>query len=108
EVRREDQTDDAPPLLVSLVRGDDQLKESLSTVDNLNRLSGRVATVLATVGAAPGSPVIGHYGSGDGASDWLPPAAGDGGTGARPGTGPPAAAAGGPPRRRGGGGGGAP
>jgi len=78
EVRREDQTDDAPPLLVSLVRGDDQLKESLSTVDNLNRLSGRVATVLATVDAAPGSPVIGHYGSGDGASDWLPPAAGDG------------------------------
>jgi hypothetical protein len=78
EVRREDQTEDAPPLLVSLVRGDDQLKESLSTVDNLNRLSGRVAMVLATVDAAPGSPIIGHYGSGDGASDWLPPAAGDG------------------------------
>jgi hypothetical protein len=78
ELRPEDQSDDAPPLLVSLVRGDDQLKERLSTVDNLNRLSGRVATVLATVDAAPGGPVIGHYGTADGASDRIPPAAGDG------------------------------
>jgi hypothetical protein len=78
ELRPEDQSDDAPPLLVQLVRGDDQLKERLSSVDNLNRLSGRVATVLATVDAVPGGPVIGHYGTEDGASDWLPPAAGDG------------------------------
>jgi hypothetical protein len=78
EVRPEDQTDDAPPLLVSLVRGDDQLKERLSTVDNINRVSGRVSTVLATVDAAPGAPVIGHYGMGDGASQEIPPAAGDG------------------------------
>jgi Copper transport outer membrane protein, MctB len=78
EVRPEDQAEDAPPLLVSLVRDDDQLKERLSTVDNLNRVSGRVAMVLATVDAAPGGPVIGHYGTQDGASDQLPPAAGDG------------------------------
>jgi hypothetical protein len=78
ELRPEDQTEDAPPLLVSLVRDDDQLKERLSTVDDINRVSGRVATVLATVDAAPGGPVIGHWGTGDGASDWIPPAAGDG------------------------------
>jgi len=78
QVRPEDQSEDAPPLLVSLVRGDDQLKERLSTVDNVNRVPGRVAMVLATVDAAPGGPVIGHYGTGDGASDLLPPAAGDG------------------------------
>jgi hypothetical protein len=78
QVPPDDQSDDAPPLLVSLVRGDDQLKERLSTVDNLNRVPGRVAMVLATVDAAPGGPIIGHYGTGDGASGLIPPAAGDG------------------------------
>ena len=78
QVAPDDQTEDAPPLLVSLVRGDDQLKERLSTVDNVDMVSGRAATVLATVDAVPGGPVIGHYGMADGASDWLPPPAGDG------------------------------
>jgi hypothetical protein len=78
ELRPEDRKDDATPLLVSLVRGDDQLKERLSTVDNLDRVMGRVSMVLATVDAAPGGPVIGHYGTGDGASREMPPAAGDG------------------------------
>jgi hypothetical protein len=78
EVRPEDRTEDAPPLLVALVRGDDQLKERLSTVDDLDRVSGPVAVMLATVDAAPGGPVIGHYGTEDGATDWIPPPAGDG------------------------------
>jgi hypothetical protein len=77
-LRPQDRQDDATPLLVSLVRGDDQLKERLSTVDNLDRVSGRVSLVLATVDAAPGGPVIGHYGTGDGASRELPPPVGDG------------------------------
>ena len=67
-----------PPMLVSSVRDDDQLVARLSTVDDLDRVSGRIATVLATVDAVPGSPVVGHYGMGDGADRLLPPAAGDG------------------------------
>jgi hypothetical protein len=75
---RDEEDEDAPPLLVRIVRDDDTLSERLSTVDTLDRVSGRVATVLATVDAVPGNPVIGHYGTGDGASRLVPPAAGDG------------------------------
>ena len=74
----DDQPDDAPPLLVRIIRDDDTLAERVSTVDDIDRVSGRVATVLAAVDAVPGNPVIGHYGTGDGASRLIPPAAGDG------------------------------
>ena len=75
---RDEEDEDAPGLLVRIVRDDDTLSERLSTVDALDRVSGRVATVLATVDAIPGDPVIGHYGTGDGSSRLVPPAAGDG------------------------------
>jgi hypothetical protein len=74
-----DDVDEATqPQLVTAVRDDDALSQRVSTVDNLDRVSGRVATVLATVDAVPGEPTIGRYGSGDGADRLLPPAAGDG------------------------------
>ena len=66
------------PTLVAAVRGDDTLVQRVSGVDDLDRVSGRIATVLATVDAVPGDPTIGQYGSGDGANRLLPPAAGDG------------------------------
>jgi hypothetical protein len=78
QLRAQDRTDDATPLLVSLVRGDDQLKERLSTIDDIDRAIGRASLVLTTEDAEPGGPVIGHYGTGDGASRELPPPAGDG------------------------------
>ena len=74
----DDQAEDPPPVLVRIIRDDDTLAERLSTVDDIDRVSGRAATVLATVDATPGSPIIGHYGTGDGASRLVPPAAGDG------------------------------
>jgi Copper transport outer membrane protein, MctB len=70
--------EDTQPELVAAVRDDDALNERMSTVDNLDRVSGRVATVLATSDAVPGNPTIGRYGSGDGADRLLPPAAEDG------------------------------
>jgi hypothetical protein len=68
---------DAPAPLVVAIRGDDTLKERLSTVDDLDRVSGGVATILAAVDARPGAPVVGHYGSADGASRLLPPVPGE-------------------------------
>jgi hypothetical protein len=66
------------PTLVTAVRGDDGLTQRVSGVDDLDRVSGRIATVLATVDAVPGGPTIGQYGSGDGADRLLPPAPGVG------------------------------
>ncbi|HKA85226.1 MAG TPA: copper transporter [Acidimicrobiales bacterium] len=71
----EDQTDDEPAeRLVDLIRDDGNLSKTVSTVDNLDRVSGRVATVLALVDARPGAPTIGHYGTEDG-TELLPPVA---------------------------------
>lgn len=68
-----DEVDEATqPQLVGAVRDDDDLRERVSTVDNLDRVSGRVATLLATVDAVPGQPTIGRYGDGDGADRLLP------------------------------------
>ena len=78
EETTDEEDEDVPALLVRIVRDDDTLSERLSTVDALDRVSGQVATVLATEDAAPGNPVIGHYGTGDGASRLVPPVAGDG------------------------------
>jgi len=71
----EDQIDgDDPPAerLVDVIRDDGDLSQYVSTVDDLDRVSGRVATVLALVDAQPGSPRIGHYGTEDG-TELLPP-----------------------------------
>jgi hypothetical protein len=77
----EDQAADGDPpprTLVASVRDNDDLVARMSTVDDLDRVSGRIATLLATVDAVPGAPVVGHYGIGDGADRLLPPAAGTG------------------------------
>ena len=66
---------DRQPRLVGAVRDDDELSERVSSVDNLDQVAGGVATLLATVDAEPGAPVIGSYGSGDGADELLPPLA---------------------------------
>jgi Copper transport outer membrane protein, MctB len=67
--------EDPPPSLVVDIREDDDLSNRVSTVDDLDRVSGVVATVLAVVDADadPGPPVVGHYGLGDG-TRLLPPA----------------------------------
>jgi hypothetical protein len=66
------------PQLVAAIRDDDTLRDRVTTVDNLDTVAGRAATVLATVDAVPGSPTVGRYGTGDGADRLLPPVAGDG------------------------------
>jgi hypothetical protein len=71
----DDQADgDEPPAerLVDVIRDDGDLSQYVSTVDDLDRVSGRVATVLALVDARPGAPRIGHYGTEDG-TQLLPP-----------------------------------
>ncbi len=73
-VTGDDVDEDTQPRLVGLIRDDGALNERVSTVDNLDRVPGRVATLLATVDAVPGAPVIGRYGTGDGADALLPPA----------------------------------
>jgi hypothetical protein len=78
ELSDDEAEEDPPPVLVRIIRDDDTLAERLSTVDDVDRVSGRVSTVLATADATPGAPIIGHYGTGDGASRLIPPAAGDG------------------------------
>jgi Copper transport outer membrane protein, MctB len=77
-VTGDDVDESTQPQLVAAVRGDDALDQRVSTVDNLDQVSGRVATVLATVDAVPGDVIIGRYGSGDGADRLLPPGAGEG------------------------------
>jgi hypothetical protein len=64
--------DDPPERLVDVIRDDGDLSQYVSTVDDLDRVSGRVATVLALVDAQPGAPRIGHYGTEDG-TELLPP-----------------------------------
>jgi hypothetical protein len=66
--------EDPVPSLVVDVREDDDLSQRVSTVDDLDRVSGVVATVLAVsdADADPGPPVVGHYGLGDG-TRLLPP-----------------------------------
>jgi hypothetical protein len=58
--------------LVAAVRSDDTLKSRMSTVDDLERVAGRVAVVLSVEDAVPGFEG-GHYGLGDGAQRVLPP-----------------------------------
>jgi hypothetical protein len=73
-VTGDDVDEGTQPQLVPLVRDDDTLNERVSTVDNLDQVSGLVSTLIATIDAVPGEPVVGRYGTGDGADDRLPPA----------------------------------
>ncbi len=57
--------------IVSAVRGDPALSKTISTVDNVATPAGRVATVLALVEQLELNQA-GHYGTGDGATSWLP------------------------------------
>ncbi|MGH9112484.1 MAG: copper transporter [Acidimicrobiales bacterium] len=70
--------DEEQPRLVTAIRDDDELSQRISTVDDLDRVAGRVATVLALVDAEPGDPRVGHYGSEDGTMLLPEPREGDG------------------------------
>lgn len=72
----EEDGDETAASLVETIRDDEELAERVSTVDDLDRVSGTVAMVLATVDARPGEPLIGHYGLGD-ATRLLPPPEGE-------------------------------
>lgn len=74
----EPDVEDPPASLVDTIRDDEDLARRVSTVDDLDRVSGKVAMVLATVDARPGEPVIGHYGLGEG-TRLLPPPDEEGG-----------------------------
>lgn len=69
----QDGDEEATPTLATRVRSDEVLAARISTVDNLDRAPGKLATVLALQAAAPGDPSVGHYGQGDGAEALLPP-----------------------------------
>jgi Copper transport outer membrane protein, MctB len=56
---------------VAPVRTDDDLATRVTTVDDLDLVAGRVATVLSLQDLVAG--VVGHYGYGDGATSPLPP-----------------------------------
>ena len=73
-----DDGDEEQPRLVTAIRDDDELSQRISTVDDLDRVAGRVATVLALVDAEPGDPRVGHYGTEDGTRLLPEPPEGDG------------------------------
>jgi hypothetical protein len=55
---------------VAPIRDDDELASSVSTVDDLDQLQGRIAAVLALADLTRGT--VGHYGEGSGATAPLP------------------------------------
>jgi Copper transport outer membrane protein, MctB len=64
-------TEEVEPL-VARIRGDSDMSERIATVDDLDRVSGRIATILALDDAAPSGPIVGHYGLRDDADRLLP------------------------------------
>lgn len=68
----DDPETEEPEPLVAMIRDDGDLRDRISTVDDLDRVSGRIATILALDDAAPSSPGIGHYGLRDDADRLLP------------------------------------
>lgn len=56
---------------LALIRDDDALSMQISTVDDLDLIAGRVASVLGLADAREG--LVGHYGYGVGADSVLPP-----------------------------------
>ncbi|HEY3139615.1 MAG TPA: copper transporter [Acidimicrobiales bacterium] len=69
----DEETVDGVSRLISDVRDEGTLSERISTVDDLELVSGWLATSLATQQADPNAPKIGHYGLGPGAQELLPP-----------------------------------
>jgi hypothetical protein len=69
-----DDVDDGevPEPLVAQIRGDGTLRERITTVDDMEQVSGRIATVLALQDVVPGGPRIGQYGLRDDAQRLLP------------------------------------
>lgn len=65
-----DDTEEATAEVVGLVRGNGELVDEVSTVDSVDRLIGRLASVLALEELGRGQ--VGHYGLGPGASRQLP------------------------------------
>jgi copper transport outer membrane protein MctB len=63
-----------PSTLIASIVDDDTLSERISTIDDLERVAGHIAVVLALQDADPAGPIVGHYGLGDGADSLLPPA----------------------------------
>lgn len=59
---------------LALVRADDTDKSNVATVDNSDSALGRISTVLALAGVGKPAPdtVVGHYGTGTGASALFP------------------------------------
>lgn len=65
-----DEAEEATAEVVGLVRGNGELVDDISTVDSVDRLIGRLASVLALEELGRGQ--VGHYGLGPGASRQLP------------------------------------
>lgn len=65
-----DDAEEAAAETVGLVRGNGELVDEVSTVDSVDRLIGRLASVLALEELGRGQ--VGHYGLGPGASRQLP------------------------------------
>ncbi|MGH9186857.1 MAG: copper transporter, partial [Acidimicrobiales bacterium] len=63
--------EEVQPTFVAAIRDDDDLRDELSTVDNLDTFAGRAAVVLALAHLAFGQ--VGHYGVDDGADELVPP-----------------------------------
>jgi hypothetical protein len=68
----DDGEEEPAPSLVELLRADDDVRERLSTVDDLDSFAGLAAAVLAVANGAGGQ--AGHYGTQDDAQSLLPPA----------------------------------
>ena len=68
------ESEDAPErgATVAPIRDDDILDATVSTVDDLDLVAGRVASVLAVEDLATGT--VGHYGYGRGADQNIPAA----------------------------------
>jgi hypothetical protein len=69
---------DGVDALVAAVRDGDDLSERISTVDDLELVSGRLAAMLALQAADPDEPEIGQYGLGSGAQELMPAVPGTG------------------------------
>jgi hypothetical protein len=65
-----DEGEDERGTVLEPVRGESELVESVSSVDDLDRVEGRVAAVLALSDTVRG--VYGHYGEGNGADQPVP------------------------------------
>jgi hypothetical protein len=70
EAWQDDEDGPARGTVAGVVRGEDDLSDAVSTVDDLDLVQGRVATTLALADLRAG--VRGHYGYGPGADRPVP------------------------------------